>query len=113
MAKLTRLLQKEGVNIAGLSVSELADTSAVRFVPEDATAARRALDAAAQHYALRDVLLVESDNVPGVLAHIGAVLGKRKINIDYVYATAVPEERHALIVLAVDDVRAATVALRA
>lgn len=107
LAKLGRTIEQAGVNILAMSVSEQADMSAVRFIPDNRAATRRALDGAGIKYALRDVLLVRAENSPGVIGDIAAALAKEKINVEYAYASTHPDNLHAMLIVAVNNTRKA------
>jgi len=51
-----------------------------------------------------EVLQLAAPNKPGVLAAIASKLGKRKINIDYVYGSAMGKGR-AVIILKPSDLK--------
>ena len=107
MARLGRVLKRAKVNMVAMSVSEQADSSAVRFLVDNERATRQGLDRTKLHYDIRKVVLVRATNAPGVLGDIGAKLAKEKINVQYAYASTYPDALQALIVLAVDHTREA------
>lgn len=112
LARLTTVLEKHGVNIVAMTVSEMADTGAVRMVVDNRAAAKRALDAAGLKHTLRDVVLVRAENSPGALGFISTTLAKNKINMDYAYASALPDYHSALIVIACNHTRDAARVLK-
>lgn len=111
LARLGRLLQRAGVNILAMSISEQADSGTVRIIVSNKAATRRALDGAGLPFTERDVLLVRADNSPGAVGAISSTLARAKVNLDYAYASTHPDATQATIILAVDHTRKAVRAL--
>jgi len=59
-----------------------------------------------------DVLTIETENKPGVLATIAERLANAEVNIEYAYLAADPKAAKGLIVLRLSDVEKAQRALR-
>ena len=59
-----------------------------------------------------DVLTIETENKPGVLATIAERLAKAEVNIEYAYLAAGPKAAKGLIILRLSDVEKAQSALR-
>jgi len=88
LAKLTRMLAGEQVNIEGISVSESTDVGLVQIVPSNAAKTKNTLRKIGVAYTVQDIALLPLKNEPGALSKVVTRLGKRGININYVYATA-------------------------
>ena len=58
-----------------------------------------------------DVLMIESNNEPGVLASIADRLAKAEINIEYAYLATSPRSQHGLMILRPSNVEKAQRAL--
>ncbi len=85
LARMCRVLEKEKVNILGLTVSDTVDHSVIRMVVSDTTKALHLLE---QHNVLvveTEVLMIENDNRPGGLALLAEKLSQAEINIEYAY----------------------------
>jgi hypothetical protein len=88
LARLTRLLAKEKVNIEGLSVMDGTDVGLVQLVASHAARTRALLKANKLAFSEQDVYLISLENEPGALSQVVSKLGLAKVNINYVYATA-------------------------
>lgn len=88
LGKLTRMLAGEQVNIEGISVSESTDVGLVQMVPSNAAKTKNTLKKLGVAYTVQDIALLPLKNEPGSLSKLVSRLGKRGININYVYSTA-------------------------
>lgn len=88
LAKLTKNLAKEKVNIEAICVSNLMDVGVVRLVPSNIKNAKKALNKMGATMTVDDVAAIELPNEVGALADAAAQLQKAKINVDYVYGSA-------------------------
>lgn len=88
LAKVTKKLADEEINIEGISVSENTDVSLVQVVVSKALATKKVLTRMRIPYTIQEVALLPIRNEPGALAKIAARLAKNGVNINYVYATA-------------------------
>jgi hypothetical protein len=59
-----------------------------------------------------EVLMIESDNKPGVLATIAEHLAKAKVNIEYAYLATSAHSNSGLIILRPSDIESALAVLR-
>ncbi len=113
LAAVCDALAKENINIYGLATSDTTDHNVVRLVLSDP---RRALEMFEERGTLvveSDVLMVENRNNPGALSKIAKALAKKKINIDYAYLASHPGDVRGLLILRVDDAKAALKELKA
>lgn len=85
LAALARTLADAGVNIDTLAALAADGESLVRFMVDDAEAARRALGAAGVRYDERPVLDTFLPNRPGSLAAMTEQLASAGVNIDSIY----------------------------
>jgi hypothetical protein len=111
LARVCDALAKAGINIHAVSTSDTVDHSVVRLVLSDP---RKALFLFEEHGTLvveNDVVLIESDNRPGMLATVAERLSAGKVNIEYLYGSTLPQNRRSLLVLRVSDARKAVQAL--
>lgn len=88
LANVLSALEREKVNITGLTVMDSHEHSVLRFVTADAARTVRVLKAVGIPYTETEVLLVELRNQPGALAHLCEQLAAEHINIDYCYVSA-------------------------
>ncbi|MBT3192066.1 MAG: ACT domain-containing protein [Verrucomicrobia bacterium] len=87
LSKVTRQLGRAKVNIEGISVAESTDVSLVQIVASNAATTRRILKQLSIPFTVQDVTLLPLENVPGALCSVVSELARRKVNINYVYAT--------------------------
>ena len=88
LARVTKVLATERVNIEGISVSAGVDVALVQLIADNASAARKALAKARVSFTVQDVAVVPLLNEPGSLELIVSKLAAAGVNVNYVYATA-------------------------
>ena len=106
-------LAKEGINIWGLSTSDTTDHNVVRLVLSDPKRALGIFEERGTLVVESDVLIVENRNQPGALSQIPKALAKKKINIEYAYLASHPSDVRGLLILRVNNPKAALAALKA
>ena len=99
LARICRCLADAKVNILAISVVESTEVGLIRMITSDAKAGATALEAAGIPVATTPVRLVELPNKVGALAEMTERLAKRKVNINFVYGSAMPGARKSFIVV--------------
>ena len=99
------------INIHALATSDTIDHAVVRMVVSDPTKALMILGERGVLALENDVLMIESNNEPGVLANIADRLAKAGINIEYAYLASSPKSQQGLMILRPSDVEKAQRAL--
>jgi hypothetical protein len=112
LARVCEALAKAEINIHALATSDTVDHSVVRMVVSDPTKALMLLGEAGVLALESDVLMIETDNKPGVLAKIAERLAESEVNIEYVYLAGSPKAAKGLIILRPSDVEKAQSVLR-
>jgi hypothetical protein len=112
LARVCEALAKAEINIHALTISDTVDHSVVRMVVSDPTKALMLLGEAGVLALENDVVLIEADNVPGMLAKIAERLAHVEVNIEYTYLAASPSTDRGVMVLRPSDVEKALRALR-
>ena len=100
LARVTEVLQKDGVNIRSISTEHGAEV--VRIVASDPETARKSLSQANMQFSERNLLVAKLEDKPGELARISAALAKEGINIDAAYMLY-KDSKHVHVALAVSD----------
>jgi hypothetical protein len=85
LASLVARLDEAGVHIESLAAIGGDSESQVRFMPDDAVAARRVLEEAGVHFEERPVLDTFLPDEPGALAEMTRRLADAAVNIDSIY----------------------------
>jgi hypothetical protein len=112
LARVCDALTKANINIHALATSDSVDHSVVRMVVSDPTRALMLLGEAGVLALENDVLMIESDNQPGMLARIADRLWQVEVNIEYTYMAAAITADKGLMILRPNDVEKALRALR-
>ncbi|MFZ3374815.1 MAG: ACT domain-containing protein [Chthoniobacterales bacterium] len=111
LARVCDALAKVEINIHALTTSDTVDHSVVRMIVSDPTRALMLLGEAGVLALESDVLMIETENEPGVLAKIAERLSRAEVNIEYAYLAASPQAATGLIILRPSDVEKAQRAL--
>ena len=112
LARVCEALAKAGINVHALTISDTVDHSVVRMVVSDPTKALMLLGEAGVLALESEVLMIETQNEPGVLAKIAERLAEAKVNIEYAYLAGSPNAPQGLIILRPSDVDKAQRTLR-
>ncbi|MDY6989495.1 MAG: ACT domain-containing protein [Thermodesulfobacteriota bacterium] len=107
LAEVTRVLSETGVNIRALSLADTSDFGILRLIVNDNDKAKKALKEHGFTVGKTDVVAVEVEDRPGGLSHILDVLGKKNINVEYMYAFVQHSGKDAVIIFRFDDIDAA------
>ena len=113
VASVTDTLSKNGINLRALSIAETQDFGILRLIVSDETTAERGLGDGGYLIKVIDVVGVKIGDEPGKLSEALSVLDKAGINVEYLYAFMARTEKHAYVVLRVEDNAAAEAALLA
>ena len=111
VASVTERLSQNNINLRALSIAETQDFGILRLIVNDVDAAEKVL--AENGYLIKtiDVVGVKIGDAPGKLTAALDVLDKADINVEYLYAFMARTEKHAYVVLRVEDNSAAEEAL--
>jgi hypothetical protein len=107
LAALGEILGKAGINIEGLFAAPAGGDAAFHILVEDASAARRTLEAAKFHvHEERDVLILQVEDRPGELGRLCRKLADVSVNINLIYVAT-----NTRLVVGVDNLEKARAAL--
>ena len=111
LVDITETLAKNNINIRALSIAETEDFGILRLIVNDEASAESILKDAGYLIKITDVVGVKIGDEPGKLSAALRVLSENKINMEYLYAFMARTEKHAYVVLRVEDNTAAETAL--
>ena len=113
IVSITEALAANQVNIRALSIAETEDFGILRLIVNDEETAQKTLSEAGYLIKVTEVVGVKIGDAPGKLTGALAVLDKAGINLEYLYAFMARTEKHAYVVLRVEDNAATEAALEA
>ena len=103
VVSVTDTLSKNNINIRALSIAETKDFGILRLIVNDEKAAEAVLTENGYLIKVIDVVGVKIGDEPGKLTAALDVLDKADINVEYLYAFMARTEKHAYVVLRVED----------
>lgn len=103
IVSVTDILAKNNINIRALSIAETKDFGILRLIVNDNDKAIKILEENGYLIKSIDVIGVKIGDNPGELSSALAVLDKADINVEYLYAFMARTEKHAYVVLRVED----------
>ena len=111
VVSITKSLSANNINLRALSIAETEDFGILRLIVNDQETAMKTLSNEGYLIKETDVVGVKISDEPGKLTAALEVLDNEKINVEYLYAFMARTERHAYVVLRVEDNMAAENAL--
>ena len=111
VVSVTDVLSKNNINLRALSIAETQDFGILRLIVNDEETAESVLAEKGYLIKVIDVVGVKIGDEPGKLSEALGVLDKAGINVEYLYAFMARTEKHAYVVLRVEDNSAAESAL--
>ena len=107
VVSVTDILSKNNINLRALSIAETQDFGILRLIVNDEATAEAVLSENGYLIKVIDVVGVKIGDAPGKLTAALDVLDKADINVEYLYAFMARTEKHAYVVLRVEDNAAA------
>ena len=101
--EVTKTLSRHGINMQAFSMAETADFGILRLIVDNETAAEKVLTEEGYLIKITDVVGVKIGDAPGKLSAALKVLNEAGINMEYLYAFMARTERHAYVVLRVEE----------
>lgn len=103
IVSVTDILAKHNINIRALSIAETQDFGILRLIVNDEATAEKVLEKEGYLIKVVDVVGVKIGDAPGKLTAALDVLDKADINVEYLYAFMARTEKHAYVVLRVEN----------
>ena len=103
VVSVTDILSKNNINLRALSIAETQDFGILRMIVNDESAAEKVLSENGYLIKTIDVVGVKIGDAPGKLTAALDVLDKNDINVEYLYAFMARTEKHAYVVLRVEN----------
>ncbi|AGC68549.1 amino acid-binding ACT domain protein [Thermoclostridium stercorarium subsp. stercorarium DSM 8532] len=103
LAEVTRILGDNGLDIRALSLADTADYGVLRLIVNDPDRAKKILTDNGFAVSVNDVIAIEIEDRPGGLAEVLAVLDKKGISIEYMYAFVNSKPNTAMVIFRVED----------
>ena len=111
VVSVTETLSAHNINIRALSIAETEEFGILRLIVNDEATAEKILTEEGYLIKITKVVGVKIGDAPGKLSAALDVLAKNGINIEYLYAFMLRTEKHAYVVVRVEDNAAAEAAL--
>ena len=108
---VTNILAENDINIRALSIAETEDFGILRLIVNNEKQAEKVLQDNGYLIKIVDVVGVKIGDAPGKLTGALDVLDKADINVEYLYAFMARTEKHAYVVLRVENNEKAEIAL--
>ena len=103
VVSITKTLSEHNINIRALSIAETQEFGILRLIVNDDKTAEKILAEAGHLIKITEVVGVKIGDAPGKLSAALAVLDREGINIEYMYAFMARTEKHAYVVLRVEE----------
>ena len=103
IVSVTDILAKNNVNIRALSIAETEDFGILRLIVNNEATAVKTLEDAGFLLKITEVVGVKIGDAPGKLTAALKVLDDANVNVEYLYAFMARTEKHAYVVLRVEE----------
>lgn len=103
LVTVTEVLANNNINIRALSIAETEGFGILRLIVDNETAAEQVLADAGYLIKITEVVGVKIGDAPGKLTYVLRTLADAGINMEYLYAFMSRTERHAYVVLRVEN----------
>ena len=103
LVNVTDTLASNNVNIRALSIAETDGFGILRLIVDDEATAEKVLTEEGYLIKITEVVGVKIGDAPGKLSYVLRTLADAGINMEYLYAFMARTERHAYVVLRVEN----------
>ena len=112
LAEICHLIERERINLLAMCAIDMVEEAVVRLVPTDPDRVACALEDEGFRVIDCDVLVVDLPNRAGAAGRVAARLADTGINIDYLYASAHPDQERTVLALRAHELDEAEKTLR-
>ena len=103
LVSITNTLSQHNINLRALSIAETKEFGILRLIVNDEATAEKILKEEGYLIKITDVVGVKIGDQPGKLSEALKVLDDNKINMEYLYAFMARTEKHAYVVIRVEN----------
>jgi len=103
LAEVTRTLGENNIDIRALSLADTTDFGVLRLIVSNPERARQVLNENGFAVSINDVIAIEVEDKPGGLAKVLAILDRKGISIEYMYAFVNSKPNTAMVIFRVED----------
>jgi len=103
LAEVTRTLGENNIDIRALSLADTTDFGVLRLIVNNPDKARQILTENGFAVSINDVIAIEVEDKPGGLADVLAVLDRKGISIEYMYAFVNSKPNTAMVIFRVEN----------
>jgi len=103
LAEVTRTLGENNIDIRALSLADTTDFGVLRLIVSNPERARQVLNENGFAVSINDVIAIEVEDKPGGLAKVLAILDRKGISIEYMYAFVNSKPNTAMVIFRVEE----------
>ena len=103
LSQICSTLAEAGINIRAMSVHDTVDHAIVRLMVDNPNKALVLLEEEGLYIVTQDVVVLQIENVPGIISMIAKKLFRADINIEYAYCTASKNQDLGCLVVKTKD----------
>ena len=103
LAKICGTLAEAGINILALMIHDTVDHAIIRLLADRPIKALLILEQLGLYILESDVLVMDLENRPGMLAEVARKLARADINIEYAYCSAAEHQGGGCLILRTDE----------
>ena len=103
LAKICGTLAEASINILALMIHDTVDHAIIRLLADRPVKALLILEQLGLYILESDVIVMDLDNRPGMLAEVARKLARADINIEYAYCSAAEHQGGGCLILRTDE----------
>ncbi|OIO39661.1 MAG: hypothetical protein AUJ72_00295 [Candidatus Omnitrophica bacterium CG1_02_46_14] len=103
LSHICNALADAGINIHAMSVHDTMDHAIVRLLVDDPNKALILLEEDGVYIVSQEVVVLQTENKPGIIASVAQKLFRADINIEYAYCTATKNQDLGCLVIKTKD----------